>query len=134
MDIATAGLILYWCEGSKREEDRRVEFVNSDPKMVAVFMKYLRSKDIIEERIRARLTIHVQDNEPRCKDYWKTVTALNDSNFIKTVVKAPSFSKRPLPYGVVAIRYNSLRLLRQIKGEIANLAEELVDSDMQKSA
>jgi hypothetical protein len=39
MNVEEAGALLYWCEGSKREEDRRVEFVNSDPKMDSVFMK-----------------------------------------------------------------------------------------------
>jgi len=132
VDIATIGVILYWCEGSKREDDRRVEFVNSDPRMISIFMRYLRTKDIDEARIRARVTIHVQDDEVECKDYWKKVTSLNDSNFISTVVKSPSFSKKPLPYGTVAIRYNSLQLLRQVKEEISNFAEEISETFPQK--
>ncbi|HEV2389873.1 MAG TPA: hypothetical protein VGS04_04025 [Nitrososphaerales archaeon] len=132
MDITTVGAILYWCEGSKREDDRRVEFVNSDPRMISVFMKYLRTKDIDEARIRARMTIHVQDEERECKDYWKSVTSLKDTNFISTVVKSPSFSKKPLRYGNIAIRYNSLQLLRQIKEEISNLAEEISETLPQK--
>lgn len=125
MDIQTVGAILYWCEGSKREKDCRVEFVNSDPRMISVFMKYLRSKDIDHRRIRARMTIHVQDNESECKEYWKRVTSLEDSNFITTVVKNPSFSRKPLPYGTVTIRYNSLQLLREIMSEIADLADSI---------
>ena len=125
MNIATVGIILYWCEGSKREDDRRVEFVNSDAKMISVFMKYLRTKNIDERRIRARMTIHVQDDESECKEYWKKVTSLKDSNFISTVVKDPSVSRRPLPFGTIAIRYNSLWLLRQINHEISDLAERI---------
>ena len=132
MEITTVGAVLYWCEGSKREDDRRVEFVNSDPRMISVFMIYLRSKDIDEARIRARMTIHVQDEERECKDYWKRVTSLKDTNFISTVVKGPSFSKEPLRYGTIAIRYNSLQLLRQIKEEISNLAEEISETLPQK--
>jgi hypothetical protein len=123
MDLATIGLVLYWCEGSKREEDRRVEFVNSDPKMISVFMKYLRARQVDESRIRARMTIHIQDNESECRKYWKEVTALDDRNFISTVVKDSSLSRRPLPFGTIAIRYNSLQLLRQMKEEISELAE-----------
>ncbi len=63
MNIRTIGAILYWCEGSKREKDCRVEFVNSDPEMISLFMRYLRSKRIEEARIRARMAIHVQDDE-----------------------------------------------------------------------
>jgi hypothetical protein len=63
VDIQTVGAVLYWCEGSKREDDRRVGFVNSDPRMISVFMRYLHTKNIDERRIRARITLHVQDNE-----------------------------------------------------------------------
>lgn len=125
MDIRTIGIILYWCEGSKRENDRRVEFVNSDPRIISAFMQFLRTKDIEETRIKARMTIHVQDDETECREYWKKVTSLRDSNFISTVVKAPSFSRKPLPHGTLAIRYNSLQLLRQFNDEISELASEL---------
>lgn len=125
MDLESAGTLLYWCEGSKRERDRRVEFVNSDPKMTAIFMRYLRAKGIDEGRIRARMTIHRQDDEQRCKNYWKRVTSLNYSNFISTVVKETSITRKPLPYGTVAVRYNSVRLLRQIKSDIYDLVERI---------
>ena len=125
MDIQTIGAVLYWCEGSKREKDCRVEFVNSDPRMISVFMRYLRSKNVNEARIRIRMAIHTQDDEMECKDYWKKVTSLTDSHFISTVVKRPSFTSNPLPYGTVTIRYNSLQLLRQIKKEISDIAEEI---------
>jgi hypothetical protein len=39
-------------------------------------------------------------------------------------MKDPSVSKKPLPYGTIAIRYNSLQLLREIKKEISDIAEE----------
>jgi hypothetical protein len=58
------------------------------------------------------MAIHIQDDERVCKDYWKGVTSLDESNFISTVVKSPSFTTNPLPYGTVTIRYNSLQLLR----------------------
>jgi hypothetical protein len=91
-------------------------------------MKYLRTKNIDERRIRARITLHIQDDEVECKEYWKGVTALNDSNFIQTVMKDPSVSRKPLPYGTIAIRYNSLRLLQQIKEEISDLAAQISDT------
>ena len=59
-----------------------MEFVNSDAKMISVFMKYFRSKNIDDRRVRGGMTIHVQDNEAECKEHWKKVTTLEDSNFI----------------------------------------------------
>ncbi|HEV2225753.1 MAG TPA: hypothetical protein VGR56_02995 [Nitrososphaerales archaeon] len=125
MNLKIVGILLYWCEGSKRERDRRVEFVNSDPKMIAVFMKYLRTKDIDEERIRVRMMLHRQDDELQCRNFWKKVTSLDDSNFISTVVKKTSLVRHPLPHGTITIRYNSLELLRLINCEIRELIERI---------
>lgn len=132
MDIQTVGAVLYWCEGSKREKDCRVEFVNSDPRMISLFMGYLRSKGIDEARIRARMTIHIQDDELTCKNYWKNVTSLTDANFINTVVKSPSYSRKPLPHGTLTVRYNSLALLKEIKEEISDLVEDYSQTGLQK--
>jgi len=93
--------------------------------MIEVFMRYLRGKGVDEARIRARMALHAQDDESECREHWKKVTALRDSNFIATVVKEPSFSRKPLPYGTVTIRYNSLDLLRRIKAEITDLVDTL---------
>lgn len=125
MDIRDVGTILYWCEGSKRERDRRIEFVNSDPKMISIFMKYLRTKGIDEERIRIRMLIHPQDNEAACRKYWKTVTSLKDSNFISSLLRKSSMVKKPLPYGFVTIRYNSVELLREVNGDISELIRRI---------
>jgi hypothetical protein len=123
MEIDELGTILYWCEGSERDYDCRVEFVNSDPRMISIFLRFLRAKGVDERRLRIRMAIHVQDDEQVCKGYWRKVTSLDDKNFMATVVKAPSVARKPLPYGTVTIRYNSLELLRQIKNDISRLIE-----------
>jgi hypothetical protein len=125
MDVRSAGTIMYWCEGSKRERDYRVEFVNSDPSMIMIFMKYLRGMGIDERRIRARLVIHQQDDVTACEKFWMKVTSLGKPNFLMTSVRNRSESKTPLPHGTITIRYNSISLLRQIKADIAVLAQEL---------
>jgi hypothetical protein len=128
VDLSSAGTLLYWCEGSKRERDRRVEFVNSDSRMIWIFMRYLRARGVEENRIRARMMIHIQDDETKCRNYWKRVTSLKDSNFLPTVVKGTSLVRGPLPHGTIAIRYNSVHLLRQIKDDISDLVNELTSA------
>jgi hypothetical protein len=128
VDIDSVGTIIYWCEGSKRERDYRVEFVNSDPVMIKVFMKYLRSRGIQESRIRARISLHEQDSISEYQDYWKGVTSLDDSNFLTASVRRTKTTKALLPHGTLTIRYNSIALLRQIKRDIANLASELLQT------
>jgi hypothetical protein len=125
VDLNSAGALLYWCEGSKRERDRRVEFVNSDFRMISIFMRYIRAKKIDEGRLKVRMMIHQQDNEVECRAYWKSVTQLADSNFIAPSVKRTSPVRNPLPYGTVAIRYNSVELLRQINKDILKIITKL---------
>ncbi len=126
MNLNEVGALLYWCEGSKREEDYRVEFVNSDPEMISIFMKYIRTKGVEERRLRIRMEIHVQDDEAECRRYWKYVTGLQDDNFIASAPRKPSNSKKHLPHGTVAIRYNSIALLREIKNEISSIAQGIL--------
>jgi len=126
VDINSVGTILYWCEGSRRERDYRIEFVNSDPVMIRVFMKYLRTKGVDEKRIRARISIHEQDDVTECVEYWKGVTSLHDSNFLTASVRKTSPARVPLPYGTITIRYNSIALLRQVKAEISAMGQELL--------
>ena len=86
-----------------RERDRRVEFVNSDPRLVSIFMCFLRNKDIDESRLKARMMIHTQDDETECGSYWKRFALLDDYKLISTIVKKPSIAKT-LTLGTVAIR------------------------------
>jgi len=69
------------------------------------------------------MTIHVQDDEALCKEYWKRVTSLEEGNFMTTIVKKPSLWRKPLPYGTITVRYNSLEMLRRIKNDISRLVE-----------
>ena len=128
MDINAVGTIMYWCEGSKRERDYRVEFVNSDPVMIRIFMKYLRARGIEESRIRARVSLHEQDSVTEYQAYWKEVASLDDSNFLAASIRRTRTTKALLPHGTLTIRYNSMALLKQIKTEIANLASELLQT------
>jgi hypothetical protein len=93
--------------------------------MSSIFMKYIRAKKIDESRLKVRMMIHQQDNETECRAYWKSVTQLADSNFIAPIVKRTSPVRNPLPYGTVAIRYNSVELLRQINKDILKTSTKL---------
>lgn len=89
MDFDSVGTLLYWCERSKRERERRVEFVDSDSDMI-LFMRHIRAKGVDESRLRVRMVIHLQDDEEKCKKLWKMVTGLDDDNFLPTILKRTS--------------------------------------------
>ncbi len=80
-------------------------------------MRFLQTKGIDERRLKARVMIHTQDDETECRPYRKRVASLDDYNFISTIMKKPSIAK-PLAHGTVAIRHDSVSLLRQIKSDV----------------
>jgi len=63
MGMDDVGTILYWCEGSKRERGRRIEFVNSDPFDDFHIHEIPSFQEGDEKRIRARTMIHPKDDE-----------------------------------------------------------------------
>jgi len=50
-------------------------------------MRFLQTKGIDERRLKARVMIHIQDDETEGRSYRKRVASLDDYNFISTVVK-----------------------------------------------
>lgn len=63
--------ILYWAEGAKARNS--VIFVNSDPNMMLLFMRFLREcLNVPDEKFRLRLHCHTPDTKEhdRMKKYW----------------------------------------------------------------
>lgn len=54
--LKMAGTMLYWGEGGKALSGSGVDFVNSDPKMITVFMLFLRTIFQIDE---AKLRVYL---------------------------------------------------------------------------
>ncbi|MDD2679754.1 MAG: hypothetical protein PHO03_03005 [Candidatus Omnitrophica bacterium] len=113
--LKIAGIMLYWAEGTLR--GKTVDFVNSNPDMVKIFLKFLREIcGVDKKRLRLYLYIYSYLNLKNIMDYWKKVTGIPISQFTKPYVRKgnPNLSNRKLPYGVVHIRYNDKRLLEII--------------------
>ena len=121
-----SGCMLYWAEGWKRNNKNVVNFVNSDPYMIKVFMRFLlESLDV--ERSRITLGIRCYDNNglsiENIENYWLEVTGLNRESLRKTSVNAyPISSKKKrkniLPYGVCSLNLNDTRIIQSIYGSI----------------
>lgn len=114
--IATA---LYLCEGTRRT--RKLEFCNSDPELVRIFVGYVRRRGVPPNRIHPRLFLHVGDNEPAIKRFWSRLLDLPTSRFQKTHFKKPSKAKgNRLRYGTMVVEVGSIGLRRAIdkQGEL----------------
>lgn len=75
-ELLIIGTVLYWAEGTKEKEVRPgsgIQFANSDPKMLRIFLLWLRSScKIEEEKIHFQIYLH-ETSEARVREvvtYW----------------------------------------------------------------
>jgi hypothetical protein len=119
--LKIAGVMLYWAEGYKKGDG--IDFVNSDPDMVKLFLRFLREVcGIGEKRLRLYLYAFESQNIGRLKQFWNKITQIPISQFSKVYVRKAGADSgktgRRMPYGVVHIRYYDKKLLNAISGWI----------------
>jgi hypothetical protein len=116
-DLLIAGAALYAGEGSKG--DGAVKFANSDPRMIAMFLAWLRESFAIDEsRLRLRLYLHEGlDLEAACR-FWCMVTGIPMEQFGRPyrAVPDPSIRRSKHPMGCATVVYNCSRTHRAIAG------------------
>lgn len=84
-DLWLSGIMLYWAEGSKEHENsigNQVQFSNSDPKMIKVFLRWL--KEIIKipkQDIIFEIYIHETGNTLRALDFWSKILSCDKNQF-----------------------------------------------------
>ncbi len=114
--LKIAGTMLYWAEGTLK--GGTVDFANSSPQMIKIFLKFLRQIcGVNEERLRIYLYTYSYHNLEELKKYWHTITEVSLSQFTKPYIRRGNLnlSNRKLPYGLIHVRYNDKRLLETIK-------------------
>lgn len=136
-DLFILGISLYWAEGYKRpvvkngieKSYHSVSLSNSDPKLVAVFLRFLREICNVEEsKISAGLRIYQHHNAEHLLNFWSELTKIPKSRFEKFYygISKSSLGKRPfniLPYGTIQIRMGNTNLYHKIMGWIDGLAK-----------
>jgi len=120
------GCMLYWAEGAK--EANRFYFINSDPNMIRLMMRFLREEmNVSNTDITVR--IHCHFNNPvevsRVETYWLTVLGLESNSLRRTVYKEGSENReKRLPNGVCSIRVkNSVWLVQHVYGAIQEYSQ-----------
>lgn len=118
--LKITGIMLYWAEGSKGSPTMRnwtVDFANSDPKMIKIFLRFLRKICRVDEkRLRAYLYCYSNQNVDDLKKYWSQITKISLSQFTKPYVRQDFSLKsgRVMKYGLIHIRYADKKLLKLI--------------------
>lgn len=137
-ELLVVGAALYWAEGVNREAARGYRlpsFTNSDPKMVKIFMRYLRDiLQVSDDRVKPGVIIYPNLDREKAKGFWADITNLPESTFWSSVaVSKTSKLRKPsnyLPYGTVHLRVNSRKLFYKIQGHIDGIAKKLSSLDI----
>ncbi|MBU4346591.1 MAG: hypothetical protein KKH29_04610 [Candidatus Omnitrophica bacterium] len=117
--LKIAGIMLYWAEGTLIGST--VDFANSNPKIIKIFLKFLREVcGICEERLKIYLYGYSFQDIEESKAYWHNITKVPLCQFTKPYIREgnSNLSNRKLPYGLIHVRYNDKRLLELIKNWI----------------
>ena len=89
-ELLIAGTIAYWCEGSKSKPHRpaeRVVFINSDPGLIKLFLRFLAAAGVEFSRLGFRVHIHETADTAAAKGFRLSVTGGRPAQFHRTVLK-----------------------------------------------
>lgn len=131
-ELSIIGAILYRCEGTQLRRDKRrknevyhwvIEFTNSDPVLIKLFLKFLRTViGIKEDKLKAQLFIHSDLDREKVERKWSRISDINLGNFNKTIVlKSKGFGVRLSRYGTLKIRYHSKEAFHNLNALINNI-------------
>jgi transposase-like protein len=122
-----AGCMLYWAEGGKHRN--QIKFTNSDPAMVAVFVRFLRTYwNLRHEDLRVTCNLfadHVE-RQREIEQFWLDVAGVSRESLCKSTVNVYSkYSKKKrqnrLPYGTCRITVSRTRIVQSIFGAIQEI-------------
>ncbi|MGY0017960.1 hypothetical protein ACVHNB_03120 [Streptomyces sp. YJ-C3] len=89
-DLFLTGVALYWAEGTKSKPYRRSEalqFINSDPDVIRLFMRWLALLGVTPDRLTLRLSIHESADVRAAEAFWADVVGVDVSAFSKATLK-----------------------------------------------
>jgi hypothetical protein len=108
--------VLFWCEGGK-DVRGGIQFINSDPIMIRLFLKLLREAfGVEEEKFRALVHLHDYHDKDTTLKYWSDITRIPLSRFYKPYRKPNTGKNYHEGYrGCVSIRYSDSQLGKFLK-------------------
>jgi hypothetical protein len=126
--LETAALMLYFGEGAKT--GTRVDLANSDPKMMKIFMMFLRNVcQIDQSKLRFYLYCFADQDVEKIIRFWTDQLGIDRSSFTKPYIQNKTGNNnRIIPWGVLHIRYSDKRLLEKILFSCSSLADKIIEN------
>lgn len=123
-ELLIAAVMLYFGEGAK--SGTTVDFANSDPATLKIFINFLRKIcQIDEKRLRLYLYCFSDQNPSELISFWSRTLNVRIRNFTKPYIRKISKNlKRTMIKGVLHIRYSDKRLLEKILSLKDSLVEK----------
>jgi hypothetical protein len=89
-ELFIAGVTLYWAEGAKDKPYQRreiLQFINSDPNVIELYLRWLDLLGVDRERLRFRLSIHESADVPAATRFWAELAGVDPSTFQSATLK-----------------------------------------------
>lgn len=123
------GISLYLGEGTKKKSGV-VEFVNSDPKLIQIMMKFFKEVcNVSEEKFRGHIHLHSHLSNKKAEKYWSKISNIPNSQFFKTSQQHNKTSKNKkdsLPYGTMSIYICDTKLQLSMKAWMESLGDKVL--------
>ncbi|SCL18614.1 hypothetical protein GA0070624_1569 [Micromonospora rhizosphaerae] len=133
-ELVLLGAAIYWCEGGKakpwRPHDCRVKFINSDPLLVTLFLRFLDALGVPRAALRFRVSIHESADVPEAVRWWAELVGVPPEQFQRTSLKRhrPVTTRQNVGqdyHGCLTVDVlRSSRLYWKIEGIMKGMADE----------
>ncbi|MGW4728046.1 hypothetical protein ACWEQC_02385 [Streptomyces shenzhenensis] len=139
-ELFLAGVVLYWAEGAKDKpysRRERLQFINSDPNVINLFLRWLEVLGVGPERLRFRVSIHESANVTDAEEFWAGLVGVEPSAFQKATLKKhnPKTSRKNISeaYRGCLIIYvlRSADLYRRVEGAWYGIVDSAREADQE---
>ncbi|WP_328910601.1 hypothetical protein OG230_14405 [Streptomyces sp. NBC_00234] len=89
-ELFIAGVALYWAEGAKDKAYSRresLQFINSDPNVITLYLRWLELLEVPRERMRFRVSIHESADVTGAEQFWAELAGVPASAFQRATLK-----------------------------------------------
>jgi|GEM_PF-2546071 len=125
-ELARAGILLWWAEGTKG--GKSVQFVNTSADMVAIYMRFLREIGVEMARVKAKIKVMNSSQVGDCQNYWSELTGIPITNFTKPIIRDKEISEAHRGHkGCITLTYASVNLKKQLEKELVSIQNELLE-------
>ena len=126
-ELLLSGLMLYWTEGTKRNR-HVVQLANLDPRMIWLFLKFLREICRIDEsKIRLYVRAYRKFNRTIAQSYWAGYLRIPKKQVFvyRHIDRRSRINKQWSKYGIATLQFANMRLKDWLENEISRYLSKL---------